>query len=69
MSTTQPKFLKGHAFKGPEGMGYVLTRDVYEADALLEGDFKPYGRAPEPRTGDALPDWLIAEIWPVPRED
>jgi len=52
----------GHKFEGPDGQGYILTRDVHEADYILDTDFAPYGGAPEPKPGEAITDWLAEAL-------
>jgi hypothetical protein len=59
----RPTFCKGHVFKGPDGMGFALTRDVYPWDAMMHTDFQPINGAPEPVAGDMMPDWLARQVY------
>ena len=50
--------LKGLKIHGPDGMGYEITRDLVRHTAIMAADFKAFGGAPEPRTGEQVPIWL-----------
>lgn len=49
---------KGYLFEGPDGMSYVLTRDVAAGDPIRSSDFLARGGAPKPVAGVAMPIWL-----------
>lgn len=62
MSTSPCVMLKGQKICGPDGQGYEIAKDVHPGDPVMADQFKPFGGAPEPRAGDALPDWCAAAI-------
>ena len=53
-----PLARKGQRLYGPDGQGYTLTRDVFTAEPVEADTFEPFGGAPAPVAGTALPAWL-----------
>lgn len=54
---------KGKIFDGPNGQGYVVTRDLEAYDRISISDLSPFGGAPDPKEDETLPDWLCEQIW------
>jgi len=52
------KISKGDILHGPDGMGYIVQRDIQSPEALLAADLKPFGGAPKPVPGGMVPGWI-----------
>lgn len=55
---------KGHIFKGPNGQGYVLLKDLISGMEWPGSDFfEPFGGSPQPVDGVIMPDWLSEQLY------
>ena len=59
------KYPKGHEFRGPDGQGYRLTRDVEGHEQIMANQFEAFGGAPQPVSGEEMPEWLQRQILPL----
>lgn len=48
----------GHIFEGPDGQGFKLKRSLRHGDPIMADLFEPFGGAPAPVGGEAMPFWL-----------
>ena len=64
MTSKTPFFKKGHKFDDGFGLGYELTRDVFEGEVPMPSMFEPYGGAPQFEIGDKIPQWLDVQLFP-----
>lgn len=60
--TEAPLYRAGHRFEGPDGQSYELLNDVISGRPIMACEFKPLNGAPEPRTGQQMPDWLAKQV-------
>ena len=64
MTSEDPLFKRGHKFDDGFGLGYEMTRDMFNGETPMPGMFAPYGGAPQLEIGDRIPGWLGVQLLP-----